>query len=294
MNIGFVTQYSENVVEFAGRTGFKCLELFTEYDTALNLDQMTDEKIEEINSIFEKNGVRIGTICCSVNHLDGDPVQRKRNNEYFKKAIRLCKTFGASIVTSNAWADKSRTPLENIPVFKEVFTEYAELAEQEGVKIAIENCPHSIGYPMPIGNIAFSPEMWEALFEAVPSKAVGLEFDPSHLYWQGIDYVKAIRDFGDRIYAFHAKDTEIVKDMQSRCGILGKQFGKASDWDAGWWRYRIPGWGMIDWLGVFKALYDIKFSGPMVIEHEDPVFDGELREQGLAMGLRYLQQFFIE
>lgn len=260
MNLGFVTPYIKKAVEFAGKTGFDCLEVFTEYDTELNLDNMTPDRIKEIRDVFAENGVKVGTICCSVNHLDGDLARRKQNNAYFIKSLKLSRAFGVEVVTSNAWGDKSKTPEENVPVFKEVFTEYAKVAEGEGVRIGLENCPHSVGYPMPIGNITFSPEMWAALFDAVPSGAVGLEFDPSHLFWQGIDYIKAIRDFGDRIYAFHAKDTEIVQDMKGRCGILGKQFGKKSEWDAGWWRYRIPGWGMVDWLNVFRALYDVKFT----------------------------------
>jgi sugar phosphate isomerase/epimerase len=195
---------------------------------------------------------------------------------------------------TNAFTDRSKTPFENLKVYKEVFGEYAKAAEGEGVRIAVENCPHWVGYPTPVGNIAFSPEMWDAMFGEVPSKAVGLEFDPSHLVWQGIDYLKALVEYGGRVYSFHAKDTEILKDGLYRYGVIGKQIGKESEWDAGWWRYRIPGFGEVNWKGVFNALYEIGYNGPMVIEHEDPVFDGARREEGLRMGLRFLKSLEMD
>jgi sugar phosphate isomerase/epimerase len=293
MNLGFVTHYSKETVEFAGKTGFDCLEVFTEPGTALDLNELTDEKLAGVLQVFEENNVKVGTVCCSVNHLTGDLKQREINNEFFIKALRMCKKFGTDIVTTNAWGDKGITPEENIPVFREVFSQYAKVAEQEGVKITIENCPHSVGYPVPVGNIAYSPEMWDALFTAVPSANLGLEFDPSHLYWLGIDYLRALSEFGSKVMAFHAKDTEILKEGMYKFGTLGKQIGKTSEWDAGWWRYRLPGWGMIDWLGIFRILYDLKYTGPVIIEHEDPVFDGDLRYDGLRMGYKYLRQFMI-
>lgn len=286
MKFGFVTFYSDEILDFAAKAGFDNLEIFVDKGANLDIDKMTDEDIAELVGKFEKAGVKIATVSSGVNHLDGDPVKRAENNEYFKKLIRNCKKFGTDIVVTNAWADKSKSPYENLEAFKEVFTEYAKAAEEAGVKVAIENCPHWVGCPTPVGNIAFGPEMWEAMFEAVPSKAIGLEFDPSHLVWQGIDYVQAIRDFGDRVYAFHAKDTEILRDNLKKYGIIGKQIGKRDEWDSGWWRYRIPGFGEIDWPGIFNALYEVDFEGPMVIEHEDHVFGGDRSENGLELGDR--------
>lgn len=293
MKLGFITHYSEERVEFAGRAGFECLEVTADQGSPLDLDKLTEGALEEILQVFRNNHVEFGTIQCCPNHLEGDPVKRKENNLYFKKALRMVKKFGTDIVMTNAWADKSKSPAENLKEYGEVFGEYAKVAEAEGVRITIENCPHWLGYPTHIGNISFSPEMWDAMFELVPSKNIGLEFDPSHLLWQGIDYIKAIRAYGDRIYACHAKDTEIIKDKLDKYGILGMQLGRDSEWDAGWWRYRIPGWGSVNWLEVFKALNDINFKGPMVIEHEDPVFGGDRTEEGLILGLRHLRQFML-
>jgi len=277
MHIGFVTPYSEERVKFAKETGFDCLEIFVD-------EGMLEEKrIKEVKRVFDRYNVKIGTIACSVNHLDPDPKKREKNNETFVKALRVCRQFGTDIVATNAWGDRTKSVKENILVYKEVFTEYARVAEAEDVKIAIENCPHMGRYPFTIGNIAFSPEVWELLFEAVPSKNIGLEYDPSHLFWLGIDYIKGVYDFGDRIYAVHTKDTEILKDTLSKRGIYGEN----------WWRYRIPGWGDINWQKFIASLYDVGYKGDLIIEHEDPVFGGELTDEGLKLGLRYLRQFTI-
>jgi len=292
MQIGFlIPDYEPRMVDFAGQAGFDCLELFTVPGGQFDLNTATEDDLKRIRDHFAAANVHIGTFACSVNHLD--PSEGEENRRYFVKAIRTCRSMGTDILCTNAWAFPGKSPAENVPIFKEVFSEYARIAEDEGIKIAMENCPHSIGYPIPIGNIAYSPEMWEALFDAVPSKAIGLEFDPSHLFWQQIDIERAIRNFGDRIYSFHAKDTEIVHDEMARCGIYGKMFGKSSVWDFGVWRYRIPGWGDIQWKGVFRALNDVGYKGPIIIEHEDPVFMGERQEEGLSLGLRFLRGFAL-
>lgn len=89
---------------------------------------------------------------------------------------------------------------------------------------------------------------------------------------------------GSRVFAFHAKDCEIDREALHRYGVLGRQFGAKNKWDMGWWRYRIPGLGQLDWKELFKALLDIGYNGPVVIEHEDPVFCGAPSELGLVLG----------
>ena len=294
MNVGFVLDhYADEVVTFAGACGFDIMEIMVDYNHNLDLDKLTDGDTARLVSHFEKNGMRVGSVCCSLNLLDGDLENRRCNIEYMTRMIRRVRSFGTNLITTNVWGNKKLTPEENIPLFGEVYAPVARLCEQEDVYIAFENCPHFVGYPAPIGNIGYSPEMWRALFEAVPSDHLGLEFDPSHLYWLGIDYLWALREFAGKVLAFHAKDTEIRPELRNQYGILGKQIGKRSEWDAGWWRYRIPGWGEIDWKAIYKTFYDIGFDGPVFIEHEDPVFDGNLRAQGLKMGLTHLRSLEI-
>jgi len=242
MKYGFVAFYSDEVVKFASKAGFDALEIFVDPETSLNLDKLTESDIDRVNANFKENNIEVATISCSAKHLHGDPAKRKEHIDYMTKAIKTAKKFGTDMVVTNAFGDKTKSPVDNLPCYKKVFSEYARLAEDEGITIAIENCPHWNGLPpTAVENIAFSPEMWEAMFNEVPSKAIGLEFDPSHLHWSGIDIIKALRDFGDRVYAFHAKDTEILEEERNKYGIIGMQIGKVNKWDAGWWLYRIPG-----------------------------------------------------
>ena len=145
------------------------------------------------------------------------------------------------------------------------------------MKLAIENCPHGGK------NIGYSPYAWARMFEAVPSKAIGLEFDPSHLVFQFIDVERALYDFADRVYAFHAKDTQIYPHVLERTGVLGR----------GWWKFRIPGYGDVNWTQMFRGLTEIGFDGNVIIEHEDPIFRDDRREEGLRLGLKFLKSFVV-
>jgi sugar phosphate isomerase/epimerase len=299
MELGFVAHYSPEVAAFAGAAGFDALELYVNRGGSLDLDRIGRDGIARAMDVLASRGLKVCTLTCSANNLAGDPATRAANVAYFSKALRACRSFGTTIMTTNTWGDPARSPAANLEDFGPVFSELARIAEGEGVRIAMENCPHLSSYPYAIGSVGYSPEMWEALFDAVPSAALGLEFDPSHLFWLGIDAPKAVRAFGDRILAFHAKDCEIDRAGLDRYGYLGRQLGSGGG--SGWWRYRLPGLGQLDWKELFRALYDIDYRGPMVIEHEDPVFGGDRSEielalgpkteAGLRLGLRYLRSF---
>ena len=281
MKLGFVTEYKEERVKCAAQAGFDCLEVVVNPGGALDLPSMTKDQIENAAGVFKENKIAVGMLHCTVNHLDPDKEKRAWNNKFMIKTMETAKQLGVEVISCNTWGDRSKTLQDNLPVYKEVFKEYAKAADANNVKIAMENCPHMGSYPITIGNIGMSPATWKALFDAVPSKAIGLEYDPSHLFWLGVDYIKAVYEFGDRIFCVHAKDTEIMRDVYSRTGIYGE----------GWWRYRIPGWGEIDWKAFMKALNDVGFNGNMAIEHEDPVFGGERTDEGLRLGLKFLRQF---
>lgn len=284
MKIGFLTEYSEERVEFAKKAGFDCLEVSVTPGSALDVRNLTKEKIERIRKVFTRNEVKISDLACYfLNHLDPDEKKRKENNEYFISVLKISKEFGTNIVTTNTWGDRTRPPKENLSLYKKVFSEYAKIAEDNGVRIAMENCPHINGYPFSIGNIGYSPSIWKLLFEAVPSLAIGLQYDPSHLVWLGIDYLRGIYDFKERIYSVHAKDTEIIKNNLYKEGILGTN----------WWRYRLPGLGEINWQKFLGALYDIGYQGDIIIELEDPVFCRDRIDEGLKLGLKYLRLFVL-
>ncbi|MDP6381002.1 MAG: sugar phosphate isomerase/epimerase, partial [Phycisphaerae bacterium] len=113
----------------------------------------------------------------------------------------------------------------------------------------------------------------------VPSAALGLEFDPSHFVWQGMDYLAAVRKFASRIHHVHAKDTEVLSDVLLREGIFSR----------GWWRYRIPGFGEVDWPAFISTLKEVGYDGAVTVENEDPVFSGSRSLDGIRLGYNHLR-----
>jgi len=195
--------------------------------------------------------------------------------------MRLALALDCGVVAGMTGRDNSLTVDQNLPLFKERFEAIARLAEDQGVRVAFEPWPGSVqGHgPYRWTNLATTPELWDKLFETVPSMALGLEYDPSHLVWQGIDHLQAIRDYGERIYHIHAKDIIIDRDLLKRVGVHGR----------GWWRFAIPGLGVIDWPALFETLKDVGYAGDMAVEHEDREYLGDRWNEGLALGLKTLR-----
>jgi sugar phosphate isomerase/epimerase len=294
MTLGFCTGWSEERLGFAAAAGFDCLELGVGPGTSLPLEGSPEGQLERVRDLCALRGVEVATAFCGVPHLSPDPAERARARRDFTLALRSCRKLGATIVATNAGGDPTTRHRQQLDRYREQFGEYARVAEGEGVRIAIENCPSHGGYPVGIGNLGFGPELWEALFDAVPSKAIGLEFDPSHLVFLMIDPLRALRGAGDRVFAFHAKDTEVNRDGLARYGCFGRQLMAEGEyregtWDFGWWRFRIPGWGDLDWKELFRGLVDVGFDGHVIIEHEDPVFRGERHDEGLCRARDFLR-----
>ena len=143
-------------------------------------------------------------------------------------------------------------------------------AEAANVKLGIENCPMLFtNDEWPGGkNLAISPAVWREMFERLPSPALGLNFDPSHLVWQFIDYTRAVRDFAPRIFHVHAKDMEVDRDGLYDNGVMSL--------GVGWQVPRLPGLGEVRWDRFLSALYAIGYDWVVSIEHEDRRFEGEL------------------
>jgi sugar phosphate isomerase/epimerase len=135
---------------------------------------------------------------------------------------------------------------------------------------------------------------FEALFKGFGnSPYVGLQYDPSHLLWQMMDPIQTARDFVDKIYDVHLKDTEIRWDVLRKGGI--NPVDKAE-----WWSYRLPGLGSIDWPAFFTVLQRVGYQGAMSIEHEDPLYGSPNRHgpgfspqyaMGFRMAKRYLARY---
>ena len=159
-------------------------------------------------------------------------------------------------------------------------------AEGSGVTLTFENCPMIFSYDeWPGGhNIAYSPMIWRRIFEEW-GNGVGMNFDPSHLVWQMIDQGRFIREFGSRMAHVHAKDAMIDRDGLYERGVMSLGMG--------WQIPRLCGLGDVDWPGYFSELYRAGYDGPVIIEHEDRLFEGtdEKVKRGFLLARDVLQPF---
>jgi len=164
-----------------------------------------------------------------------------------------------------------------------------KVAEENNVKIGIENCPMFFtNDEWPGGkNLAFSPAIWERMFEIIPSEAFGLNYDPSHLVFMQMDEVQPIYDFKDRLHHIHLKDVKVYKDKLNKVGILANPLEYHSP--------KLPGLGDVRWRDFFSALTTVKYKGPVCIEVEDKAFEDseESIKTSILLSRNYLSQFLV-
>jgi sugar phosphate isomerase/epimerase len=258
MKLGVLTHYSDKILRWVAQTGFEAVELSAWPEGPMDATTFTADRQRKLTGLTAELGLEISSLGYYPSHLDADPNERVRIADYFQALLRLAADLGVPVVSTHAAGSPLSTLEEKLTQFAEVFTPHLELAERLGVKVALENCPHGPGG----GNFINGPESWDAAFEAIDSDFLGIEMDPSHLVFRFIDYGRAIRDYGSRIFHVHAKDTMIRWDVLGRVGIYG----------SGWWCFRIPGLGEVNWARFIDALRLAGYDGAVVIENEDPYF----------------------
>jgi sugar phosphate isomerase/epimerase len=227
-----------------------------------------------------------------MNLLTADPALRQERIAAMKLALEACRHLDVHTLVTFAGSGygmhfygmpgvgdghPSNRVGDNMRAFTEVYGPIAAYAEDRGVRIAFETA----GRGGPEGNLAHSPELWDRMFDAVPSPALGLSFDPSHLVWLQIpNPPDVIRAYGSRIYHVDGKDCEVLTARLWRQGILG----------SAWWRYRLPGLGALDWPAIFSALRDVGYDGVVSIENEDPLCPGFA---GVVWAAEYLRRCLL-
>ncbi len=249
----------------------------------LSPDQAT-ELVEDITA----RGVDVSALGYYPNPLHPDPRHRAEVQQHLRTVIRAAGLMGVPVVNTFIGNDKDKTPAQNFADFRREWPALVAHAEDHGVRIAIENCPMIFSEDeWPGGhNLAHSPAAWREMFDAIPSQALGLNFDPSHLVWQMIDCERALEEFGPRIYYVQAKDVEI-----DRTGLY--EHGTSSS-GIGWQRPRLPGLGEVDWPRFFAALYRTGYDYAVTVEHEDRQFEStdELVKRGFLLARNTLAPFF--
>ena len=300
MKIGFVTAILANssleeVMQFAAQHGFQCIEVMCwpvgkaeRRDagvTHIDVSGFDAAKAAEIKALSAKYGVSISSLGYYPNPLVADPEERSRYIEHIKQVIAASRMLDVNVMTTFIGRDPSKSIEDSWDDYAAVWKPLVAFAEEQGVKIGIENCPMIFSLDeWPGGkNLAISPEVWRRMFDMIPSDHFGLNFDPSHLIWQHIDYVRAIREFYPKFVHVHAKDERIDPDLLYQRGIMG----------LGWHRPKLPGLGSVDWGAFFAALTDVGYRGPVCIEVEDRAYesnDADVR-RSIIQSKQYLDQF---
>ncbi|WP_314225287.1 sugar phosphate isomerase/epimerase family protein [Streptomyces zaehneri] len=270
----------EKIARYAAGRGYQALEVAVWPDTGgrdfeaahLPVACFTDDDAERTRTLFDTYGLELSAFAYYENHLHPDPERRASYRSHLKHAVDAAQRLGVPYVGTFIGRDWTKTVADNLAEAERVFPEFVDYAGERGVKLVIENCVmegwHPDGYP---GNLAYSPELWEWMFDL----GLYLNWDPSHLTWIGIDPVETIAPYIDRIVHAQAKDVELRPQDRQRWGHFGPARDRSgSPWDMGWWRYRVPGLGQVDWRSVIDRLYEHGFTGTLSVEHEDPVWGG--------------------
>ena len=283
------------VLRWAGESGFQSIEIECPpvrgasswyQHAALNLAGLDGPSRDAFLSTLEKSGLRPAALGWRTNVLENDPARRDAILAHLGRMVETAASLGIGVVTTLVGRDPAMTLGDSIAEFARRIEPIVEQAESGGVVLAVENAP-MISWQvedMP-GNAAFCPELWEKLFTHVRSPALGLAFNPADAAWTGGDPLTAITDYAEKIVHIHAQDVEVIDLRRQDCSILRPS--------GGWWRYRLPGLGQIDWRRLVDRLHELHFEGTLAVKHDDPVWQGSLDKvkTGLGLARRHLVQF---
>ena len=260
-----------------------------------------EKKLAEFKDTLARHNMALACLSCHGNAVHPDPAVAKEFDDDFHNAVLLAEKLGIdTIVTFSGCpggSPEDKTPnwvtcpwpgdfgkiLEYqwnevlIPYWKKT----AAFAKEHGVtKIAFEMHP---------GFCVYNPETLLRLRAAV-GDAIGANFDPSHLIWQGIDPVAAIRALEGAIYHFHAKDTKVDTYNTAVNGVLDtKSFGDEAGRS---WIFRSVGYGhgIEFWRDIISNLRLVGYDKVMSIEHEDSLMN---QDEGLAHAAKFLKDSII-
>jgi sugar phosphate isomerase/epimerase len=281
--LSIITPYSPQKLAFAAQAGYEGVVVTPGPDFHPGL---SDSAIDQILATARNVGIRIVSIeYFGPNHIDPDAGKRSTAQADFIRALEFCHRLGCKFVGTFSGGQPDASMEDQATSFAEAFNEkYLPVCEKLDVSMGWENFPTRV-------NFATYPAAMQAVFDHVPSKRLGLEFDPSHFVRQYIDPISVAWALKDRILAAHAKDTEITATALQQTGIHGQ----------GWWRYRIPGQGLVNWPAFLTVLLQVKFSGGIAVEHEDQFWDvphtqnnpdfPQQRKDGFLLARRFLDLY---
>ncbi len=306
MKLGFVSAILdgwtyEEMMDVAAAQGYECVEVAcwpqgkAERRYAgvshINVEQvLADEAYAaHVLAYAAQKGIQISSLAFYPNTMDGDLEKRAAAVSHLMNVIRASAKLGINMVTTFIGRDQTKTVEANLELVAQVWPPIIALAEELGVKVAIENCPMLFGPDQWPGgqNLMTTPAIWRKVFAILNSDNLGINYDPSHFVWQMVDYIAPLYEFKDKIFHVHYKDIKVYPDKLRDVGIMAYPLDYMSP--------KLPGLGDVDWGKYVSALTDIGYDGPTCVEVEDKAFEGS-RERVLAsleLSYRYMRQFVI-
>lgn len=287
----------EDVIRFARESDYKCVELCCwpvgraerRYAGVTHLDvaNLSDARAAEVRAFLAGQGIFLSALGYYPNPMDADAGRAEFFREHLRKVIVAANRLGLRNVNTFVGRAQHLSETENLKLFAQVWPPLVKFAAEHGVKIGIENCPmYFTDDEWPKGqNLAYSPAIWRRMFEIIPDANFGLNYDPSHLLWMQMDYLKPLRDFTARLHHLHLKDAKVHRDKLDEHGILANPLTFHTP--------KLPGRGDINWDAYFAALRLTGWKGPVVVEVEDKEFEGSLesRKQALRVCREFLRQW---
>jgi sugar phosphate isomerase/epimerase len=287
------------VVDWTAANGFESIEIACwprsqgparRYAGTSHIDvaNLSPEQLRDIGDEVRGKGLSISGLGYYPNPLHPDPVHRATVIEHLRAVITAANAMGVPFVNTFMGGDGSKSQDDNWQVATHVWPDIVRFAQDNGVRLTIENCPMIFSADeWPAGhNIAWSPYIWRRIIEAWGG-TIGLNYDPSHLVWLMIDQERFIREFGPHILHVQAKDVMIDRDGLYERGALSGGIG--------WQIPRLPGLGEAPWNRIFATLYRVGYDGDVIIEHEDRDFEAtdELIKRGFLLARDVLRPWIV-
>ena len=305
MKLGFVSAILpdlslRDVAQFAAATGYTCVELMCwpvskaerRYAGVTHVDvtDFTSSKAVEVRGIMADAKVEISGLGYYPNALSANRDEADLASAHLRKVIQAAALLGLKTVNTFIGRDWTKSVDDNWPRLLEVWKPLVKFAEGNGIRIGIENCPMLFSRDeWPGGkNIASSPKIWRRLFSDIGSQSLGLNYDPSHMIWQQMDYLRPMREFKDRLFHVHAKDVRMDSERLNEVGILAHP--------AEYHTPKLPGMGDVDWGQFFSVLTDVGYRGPVCVEVEDRAYEDSLdsRKRSLRQSYNYLRNYIVD
>jgi sugar phosphate isomerase/epimerase len=302
MQLGFVSAILpdlnlKQVLAFAAETGYDCVELMCwpagkaerRYAGVTHVDvaSLSKDEVQRVQNTIRASGVKVSGLGYYPNPLTPNEAEAKACQAHIKKVIAASRLLGIGVMNTFIGRDWTKSVDENWPRFRKVWKPIIQYAEDQGVKVGIENCPMLFTKDeWPGGkNLGTTPKIWRRMFEEIPSQSFGLNYDPSHMIWQHMDYLKPIREFASRFVHVHAKDVRLDRHRLDSVGIMAHPNEYHTP--------KLPGLGDVNWGQFFSELTDSGYKGAVCVEVEDRAFEGslDLRKESLRQSIRYLRQF---